>query len=128
MKRNEGIVVAAVAVLVGGYFAAVVFASAWLNGQVWFGVSANLIQHVSGPATFAAVVTGFYAYWTRRCAVPWCVRHGEHPVDGTLKKVCAHHHTHHHHELVHDLHGLEHRLSGRLGFGESHGCGRTPPS
>jgi len=115
VRRNEfGLLVAAL-VVVGVYSVLVVFASAWLNGQAWFGASSNLIQHMSGPATFAAVVVGGWAWWHGRCATPLCIRHGQHPVAGTTKKVCHRHHTHEHHAAVQVLHQIE----GRLGWGES---------
>jgi hypothetical protein len=95
-------------------------ALAWLNGRLEFSAGANIIQWISGPATFAAVVTVIYSYLARRCAVPFCLRHGEHPVDGTLQKVCTHHHTQAHHARVHELHGPAHAASGRLSWGESH--------
>jgi hypothetical protein len=120
MTRGErGIVVLclALAVVVASL---AVFASAWLNGQGWFGASANVVQLISAPGLFAAVAVAAWARWHRTCAVPWCLRSGEHPVGGTLRKVCAAHHTLEHHELVHDLHGAAHALSGRLGWGESH--------
>jgi hypothetical protein len=92
-----------------------------LGGQSWFGNGANIIQWISGPATFAAVAAGTMTWLNRKCAAnPWCFRHGEHPVDGTLKKVCTHHHTLEHHEAVHAKHAWAHVASGRLGWGESH--------
>jgi hypothetical protein len=109
---------AAALVVVGVYVCLVVFASAWLNGQAWFGASANLIQHLSGPATFAAVIVGGWAWWHGRCATPLCIRRGQHPVTGTTKKVCHHHHSHEHHLAVQAIHQIE----GRLGWGESSGA------
>jgi hypothetical protein len=92
-----------------------------LGGLGWFSNGSNVIQWISGPATLAAVATALWMRWSRTCAVPYCLRFGEHPVAGTLKKVCTHHHTLHHHLVVHNLHHDAHIAAGRLGWGESHG-------
>ena len=126
MKRGEvGAVL--VAALVAGALGLVLalFADGLASSSV-FNAGANLIQYTSGPATIGAVAMAAWLRWNRRCGVPWCVRVGEHPVDGTLRKVCVHHHTLEHHELVHDLEGEAHRLAGRLGWGESHRRGILP--
>lgn len=118
-KRERGLTVFAVA-----FFAAVAlvvdFGQTWLNQQLWFGTASNVIQLISGPATLGAVISFVWMRWTGRCATPRCIRHGAHPVNGTLRKVCDHHHTRVFHELCHDIHGEAHAESGRLGFGESH--------
>jgi hypothetical protein len=92
----------------------------WLSGKLAFNAGANVIQWTSGPATFAAVGVIAYQFFVRRCAMPLCVRRGEHPVDGTLKKVCHQHHTLRHHLHVHSLHAERHALSGKLEWGQSH--------
>ena len=86
----------------------------WPQGGVWSNMIASVLW--TAPAWLLAV----FAWKHRRCAVLWCHRLGEHPVDGTLHKVCKRHHTLRHHLWVHAKHGEAHRLSGRLRFGESH--------
>jgi uncharacterized membrane protein len=121
VTRSERIAIILVAFVVGGFVAIfVTHTLSWLNGQLAFSAGANVIQWISGPATLAAVVAVLYGYFVRRCAMPFCVRRGEHPVDGTLKKVCHEHHTRGHHERVFDLFRHEHVVSGRLDWGQSH--------
>lgn len=92
-----------------------------LNGQTWFGSGANLIQWTSGIGMLLAIATAVSMHYSRTCAAHWyCLRRGEHPVDGTLQKVCHCHHTIEGHENVYLAHGENHDQSGRLGFGESH--------
>lgn len=96
-----------------------------VGSHSWFSNGANVVQWLSAPATFIAVAVASTAWLNRACAAkPWCVRHGEHPVDGTLKKVCTHHHTLEHHRAVFARHGPAHSASGRLDRGESHQGGR----
>lgn len=117
-ERRALVVVAAVA---AGFAAVVATGVAdWLGGKPWFNSGANVLQWISGPGTFAAVAAGVALYFNRRCAAPRCVRLGEHPVDGTLQKVCDHHHTLAHHEAVYDRHADAHAASGRLDRGQSH--------
>ena len=116
MKQAEKGLVAFAAGFVTAVICVVVFAGSWLNSQPWFGALSNIIQIVSGPGTFAVVVGVLWARWHGRCATPGCLRRGEHPVDGTVRKVCTHHHTADHHLAVHALHAVE----GRLGWGQSH--------
>ena len=71
---------------------------------------ANAIQIASG---LAAVL----AWWHLSCRVPWCWRHGQHPVEGTSWKVCSHHHEFKHHEWLRFEHSKRH--PGRLKNGES---------
>jgi hypothetical protein len=121
VKRDEkGLAI--VVVLVASAFAAVIVTGIadTLGGLAWFSNGSNLIQWISGPATLAAVATALWMRWHRTCAVPYCLRFGEHPVNGTLRKVCAHHHSIEHHLLVYDIHGEAHRLGAKLGWGESH--------
>lgn len=121
MTKHERIAVAVAAVIVAAVI--VVFTTGilhWLAGQETFNAGANVIQWTSGPATFAAVGVIVYQFFVRRCAMPLCVRRGEHPVDGTLKKVCHQHHTLEHHLRVHDLFGAAHTASARLHWGQSH--------
>lgn len=118
MTRQEKALAAITATLVLVFTLSLVSGlSRWLNGQGWFAQGANEIQWAGGLATFAGVALVVWWYWSRRCAVPTCLRLGEHPVAKTTKKVCGKHHTAPHHMLVHDLH----RVEGYLGWGESHG-------
>ena len=117
MKRNEKALVAATAFLVGVFAATLALGVAHrLNRHAWYADGANEIQWAGGIATFAGLGMLAWWYWSRRCGQPRCVRLGEHPVAGTHKKVCRHHHTLDHHHLVHTLH----RVEGALGWGESH--------
>jgi len=123
MTRSERLTILLVGVLIGAFAAIVATGLAdQLGTHSWFGNGSNLIQWISGPGTFIAVVAGIAAYLNRTCAAsPFCLRHGEHPVAGTLKKVCTHHHTLEHHEAIHRRHARAHTASGRLNRGESHG-------
>lgn len=117
MKRNEKALVALTGFLVGVFAAMLATGVArWLNDQPWFTQGANVIQWAGGLATFAGIGMLVWWYWSRRCGQPRCIRLGEHPVAGTHKKVCRHHHSLEHHRLVHALHEVE----GKLGWGESH--------
>jgi hypothetical protein len=116
VSRNERLLVVFAGAFLVGIVSLIAFGSTWLNGQGWFGGAANVVQLVSAPATLAAVVTFLYMRWTHRCATARCIRLGEHPVDGTLRKVCHRHHTLEHHRLAYELH----RIEGMLGWGESH--------
>lgn len=130
MSRAERITIAAVLLL------AVVFAAVLatgladsLNALSWFGSGANVIQWTSGIGVALAIATAVTMHLTRTCAASWrCFRRGEHPVAGTLEKVCDHHHTLQHHEAVHSKHAAAHAASGRLDRGESHARVRPPVS
>lgn len=128
MKRDEKRF-AILVLMVAAAFAAVLATGLadTLGGLAWFSNGSNLIQWISGPATLAAVATALWMRWHRTCAVPYCLRFGEHPVDGTLRKVCTHHHSRDHHLRVFDLHGEAHLLEGKLGWGESHTVAMGPP-
>lgn len=126
MKRGEFGAVLAAAAIAGAIGLVLALFAANLVRDDYFNVGSTLLQYTSGPATIGAVAMAGWLRWHRTCAVPYCLRFGEHPVDGTLKKVCVHHHTLEHHELVHDLHAEAHRLRGRLGLGESHRRGILP--
>jgi hypothetical protein len=120
VKREEvGAVVLAAAIAGALGLVLALFGKA-LNTSVYFGSGSNLIQYVSGPATIGALAMAAWIRWHRTCAIPSCLRLGEHPVAGTLRKVCTHHHTLEHHRHVHDLQGHAHRATGRLGWGETH--------
>jgi hypothetical protein len=121
MKRNEvGAVLIGIAIAIG--LAVAIFAwhrvfasSDYSNG------GSNILGIIGTVPLIAALAVAAWARWHRTCAVPYCLRTGEHPVKGTLQKVCNHHHTVEHHELVYELHHEAHVASGRLDFGESHG-------
>lgn len=122
MTRPEKAGVLLVALLAGLFVAVIASGLAdALGHRSWFSNGANVIQWISGPGTFAAVAVGLMAYLNRTCsASPVCLRFGVHPVNGCLKKVCAHHHTLADHLAVHDRYAAKHFESGRLGWGESH--------
>jgi hypothetical protein len=120
ITRNELIMTAVGAVVLGVFVWIETSGFVGVLGALsWFSNGANVIQWVSGPATFAAVIAYGYQYFVRRCAVPLCVRAGEHPVDSTLKKVCTHHHTTGDHGRVQSIYADAHRLSGKLGWNDS---------
>ena len=117
MNRNEKELVLCVAVFVLGFAAAEVFGLPDVLGRYgWFSNGSNLIQWISGPGLLIGIGVGLWTRWHRSCAVPWCFRLGEHPVEGTLHKVCRQHHTERHHAVVRGLHAEAHRLSERLGW------------
>lgn len=84
-----------------------------------FSVAQGYVQLLSGPATGAAVISFLWMRWSKRCGTPWCLRLGEHPVHGTIFRVCHRHHHHEHHAYLHALHLRLH--PEKLGWGESHG-------
>jgi hypothetical protein len=125
VSRGERTGILIFAAVAGAFVAILVLGvENWLGQQGWFSNGANVIQWTSGPGTFFGVSAGVMIYLNRTCAAsPFCFRHGEHPVAGTLKKVCTHHHTLTYHEAVHDKNGAAHAASGRLNRGESHNRG-----
>ena len=128
VSRNVLLWVAVGFAVIGGFVAVEVSGFADRLGALsWFSNGANVIQWVSGPATFGAIIAFGYRYFVRRCAVPLCIRAGEHPVEGTLKNVCTHHHTTHDHRLVQRIYTDAHRLSGKLGWDESPATPAHPP-
>lgn len=122
MKREEAGLTVVVAIVLA-IFIAIIFTNAvvWLVDEHWFGDGSDVIQWASLPPTFAVIIGYLWHRWHNRCGTVGCVRQGEHPVAGTTKKVCTHHHTREHHELVHALHHVE----GRFGWGDTHTKG-TP--
>ena len=115
-----GIAIAVAIVLTVGIWADVFANSKYSNG------ASNFLGIIGTVPLIAALAVASWVRWHRTCAVPYCLRLGEHQVAGTLRKVCTHHHTPKHHELVYDLHHAEHVSSGRLDFGESHKRSSTP--
>jgi hypothetical protein len=125
-KRNEfGVIFIGIAIGVGLTIAIFVWAGVFANSQYSNGAS-NLLGIIGTVPLIAALSVAAWARWHRTCAVPYCLRLGEHPVDGTLEKVCFHHHTREQHEKVYLRHHDEHVRSGRLGFGESHSLAAPP--
>jgi hypothetical protein len=94
-----------------------------LGTSNYSGGASNLLGIIGTVPLITALAIAAWTRWHRTCAVPYCLRTGEHPVDGTLQKVCSHHHTVEHHNLVYDIHHAEHAASGRLDFGQSHDRG-----
>ncbi len=125
MKRSEfGAVLIGVTIALGLAIVIVVWAGAFANSPYSNGGS-NLLGIVGTVPLIAALGVAAWTRWHRTCAVPYCLRTGEHPVAGTLQKVCHRHHTLEHHRNVYDLHHDEHAASGRLDFGQSHDRGET---
>jgi hypothetical protein len=121
MNRKElGTVLIGVALAIWVTIVIAVWAHTF-NSSDYIGGGSNLLGIIGTVPLVAALAVAAWTRWHRTCAVPYCLRMGEHPVDGTLQKVCTHHHTKKNHSLVYDLHHAEHVASGRLDFGESHG-------
>ena len=99
-----------------------------INSSDYIGGGSSLLGIIGTVPLVAALAVAAWTRWHRTCAVRHCLRTGEHPVDGTLEKVCSHHHTVRNHELVYDLHHAEHVASGRLDFGQSHERGSQAAS
>jgi hypothetical protein len=119
-KRNEiGVFVLAILIAVGLLVMILAWADVFANSRYSNGGS-NLLGIIGTVPLIAALAVAAWARWHRTCAIPYCRRTGEHPVKGTLEKVCTHHHTREHHERVYRLHHEIHAKSGRLEFGESH--------
>jgi hypothetical protein len=120
-RRQElGTVLIGVAICVGLLVVIGVWAKD-LNSSDYVGGGSSLLGIIGTVPLIAALAVAAWTRWHRTCAVPYCLRTGEHPVDGTLQKVCSHHHTREHHDQVYDLHHAEHAASGRLDFGQSRG-------
>ena len=120
VKRNEaGAVLIGIAIAVGLAIMIAAWAHIFASSDYSNGAS-NLLGIVGTVPLIAALAVAAWARWHRTCAVPYCLRLGEHPVDGTLEKVCSHHHTLEHHEKIFDLYHEAHVAAGRLDFGQSH--------
>ena len=125
-KRNEiGVFVIGILIAVGLLVTILIWADVFANSRYSNGGS-NLLGIIGTVPLIAALAVAAWARWHRTCAVPYCLRMGEHPVKGTLEKVCTHHHTREHHERVYGLHHEKHVESGRLEFGESHNLTDKP--
>ena len=125
MRRNEaGAVLLGIAIAIGLAVTIIVWARVFANSQYSNGGS-NLLGIIGTVPLIAALAVAAWTRWHRTCAVPYCLRTGEHPVSGTLQKVCSHHHTLEHHEKIYDLYHDVHVASGRLDFGESHKRGTS---
>jgi hypothetical protein len=124
VKRGEwGVILVGVAIGVTLAIAIGIWADVFANSKYSNGGS-NLLGIIGTVPLITALAVAAWARWHRTCAIPWCLRFGEHPVDGTLRKVCTHHHTLVDHERVYDLHHQKHVDSGRLEFGQSHNRGK----
>jgi ABC-type nickel/cobalt efflux system permease component RcnA len=119
VRREIGTVLIGVAIAVALGIAIALWADVLANSRYSNGGS-NLLGIVGTVPLIAALAVAAWTRWHRTCAVRYCLRSGEHPVAGTLQKVCSHHHTKEHHERVYDRHHAEHVASGRLDFGQSH--------
>jgi hypothetical protein len=125
MKRNEiGVAVAAGIVAVAIIAAMLVWGTLFSN-SIWTNGGSNLLGILVGPSLIASIAVAAWTRWSTRCrATKPCIRRGEHPVTGTTKKVCEHHHTLAYHESVYAVFHEE----GKLGWGESHGLVAKQPS
>jgi hypothetical protein len=120
VKRNEiGAVLIGIAIAIGLAITIAVWHRVFASSDYSNGGS-NILGIISTVPLIAALAVAAWTRWHRTCAVAYCLRTGEHPVEGTLEKVCNHHHTVEHHERVFDLHHEAHVASGRLDFGQSH--------
>ncbi len=125
-KRNEiGAFVIGTLIAVGLLVTILIWAGVFANSRYSNGGS-NLLGIIGTVPLIAALAVAAWARWHRTCAIPYCLRLGEHPVRGTLEKVCMYHHTRQHHERVYRLHHEIHARSGRLEFGESHQLTNEP--
>lgn len=59
----------------------------WLNGQAWF----TAVGTGLGYVTLAGLVGIVWRLWHSRCKIPWCLRPGEMPVEGTAWRTCCVH-------------------------------------
>jgi len=127
VKRNEiGAVLIGIAIAIGLAITIAVWHRVFASSDYSNGGS-NILGIIGTVPLIAALAVAAWARWHRTCAVPYCLRTGEHPVKGTLEKVCNRHHTVEHHEKVFELHHAAHVASGRLDFGESHSKSASPP-
>jgi len=124
MKRSERGALIVAALLYGGLTLLILRWSGTFANSPYSKGGSNLLGIILAPPAITALAITAWVRWSRQCrATRWCLRLGEHPVAGTTKKVCEHHHTLKDHRHVYDLHHIE----GKLGWGESHD--RTlPPS
>jgi ABC-type nickel/cobalt efflux system permease component RcnA len=121
VKRSElGAVFVGIAIAIAIAITVVVWGHVFASNDYSNGAS-NLLGIIGTVPLIAALAIAAWARWHRTCAVRYCLRLGEHPVDGTLEKVCRHHHTLEHHERVFDRFHERHAASSRLNFGQSHG-------
>jgi hypothetical protein len=110
VKRNEiGAVLIGVAIAIGLAITIAVWHRVFASSDYSNGGS-NILGIISTVPLIAALAVAAWTRWHRTCAVPYCLRTGEHPVEGTLEKVCNHHHTVEHHERVFALHHEAHLM------------------
>ena len=120
MKRNEiGVVAASVLVATAIIVAMLIWGTVFSN-SIWTNGGSNLLGVIIGPSLAASIGVAAWTRWSTRCrATKECLRRGEHPVAGTTKKVCEHHHTLADHEHVYRLF----HDASKLDWGESHHLG-----
>ena len=123
MKRNELGVFATGAIVAGAIIGAMLIWGTLFSNSIWTNGGSNLLGVIVGPSLAASIGVAAWTRWCTRCrATKPCIRRGEHPVAGTTKSVCEHHHTLRDHENVfrayHD--------DSKLGWGESHNLEAKP--
>jgi hypothetical protein len=117
MKRNELGVLATGAMVAGAIIVAMLVWGTLFSNSIWTNGGSNLLGVIVGPSLAASIGVAAWTRWSSRCrATKPCIRRGEHPVAGTTKKVCEHHHTLDFHKRVY----AEYHVDGMLGWGESH--------
>ena len=117
MKRSEIGVMAVAAAFAAALIAAMLAWGVFFSNSIWTNGGSNLLGVVVGPSLAASIGVAAWTRWSIRCrATKPCIRRGEHPVAGTTKRVCEHHHTVRDHESVY----AAYHVDGRLSWGESH--------
>jgi ABC-type nickel/cobalt efflux system permease component RcnA len=121
VKRNEiGVVAASVLVATAIIVAMLIWGTVFSN-SIWTNGGSNLLGVIIGPSLAVSIGVAAWTRWSTRCrATRKCLRRGEHPVAGTTKKVCEHHHTLTAHEHVYRLFHDDTKLD----WGESHHLAR----
>lgn len=117
MKRNEIGVLATGIMVAGAIVVAMLVWGTLFSNSIWTNGGSNLLGVIVGPSLAASIGVAAWTRWSSRCrATKPCIRRGEHPVAGTTKKVCEHHHTLDFHKSVY----AAYHTDGMLGWGESH--------
>ena len=115
MKKNEiGAVAIGVAIGVGLIATIWAWADVFASSKYSNGGS-NLLGIIATVPLIAALAVAAWTRWHRTCAVPYCLRTGEHPVEGTLRRSATIT-TAEHHELVMRC-TTAHVARSRLDFG-----------
>lgn len=117
MKRNEIGVVAASVLVAAAIIVAMLIWGTLFSSSIWTNGGSNLLGVIIGPSLAASIGVAAWTRWSIRCrATKPCIRRGEHPVAGTTKRVCEHHHTLADHESVY----RQFHDESKLDWGESH--------